>query len=84
MKLRFALLTLALAASAFAADVSGKWTAEVKGRNGQSREITMNFKADGATLTARELNARAELWRPFRGYAVMLLWEASAQSAAAG
>ena len=39
---------------------------------------------DGATLTARELNARAELWRPFRGYAVMLLWEASAQSAAAG
>jgi AraC family transcriptional regulator, regulatory protein of adaptative response / DNA-3-methyladenine glycosylase II len=39
---------------------------------------------DGATLTARELNARAEMWRPFRGYAVMLLWEASARSAAAG
>ncbi|MDP8982358.1 MAG: hypothetical protein M3O35_17405 [Acidobacteriota bacterium] len=51
MKLRFTLLTLALAISAFAADVTGKWTAEVKGRNGQSREITMNLKADGAALT---------------------------------
>jgi hypothetical protein len=51
MKLRFALLTLALAVGAFAADVSGKWTAEVKGRQGQTREVTMNFKADGSTLT---------------------------------
>jgi AraC family transcriptional regulator, regulatory protein of adaptative response / DNA-3-methyladenine glycosylase II len=29
-------------------------------------------------LSARELNARAELWRPFRGYAVVHLWEANA------
>jgi AraC family transcriptional regulator, regulatory protein of adaptative response / DNA-3-methyladenine glycosylase II len=35
-------------------------------------------------LMARELNARAELWRPFRGYAVMHLWETHAQSVAAG
>jgi AraC family transcriptional regulator of adaptative response / DNA-3-methyladenine glycosylase II len=32
-------------------------------------------------LTAQELEARAELWRPFRGYAVLHLWEASAQRA---
>jgi AraC family transcriptional regulator of adaptative response / DNA-3-methyladenine glycosylase II len=28
-------------------------------------------------LTARELDARAEQWRPFRGYAVLHLWEAA-------
>jgi AraC family transcriptional regulator of adaptative response / DNA-3-methyladenine glycosylase II len=28
-------------------------------------------------LTPRALHARAELWRPFRGYAVLHLWEAS-------
>ena len=38
----------------------------------------------GGALTARELNARAEAWRPFRGYAVVHLWEAHAKSAAAG
>jgi hypothetical protein len=51
MKLRFVLLTLALAVGAFAADVTGKWTAEVKGRQGQTREVTMKFKVDGAALT---------------------------------
>jgi AraC family transcriptional regulator of adaptative response / DNA-3-methyladenine glycosylase II len=35
----------------------------------------------GAPLTARELDARAERWRPFRGYAVLHLWEAAAQQA---
>ena len=34
-----------------AADVTGKWTGEVEGRGGNKREITMNLKADGATLT---------------------------------
>ena len=32
----------------------------------------------GVPLTARELDARAERWRPFRGYAVLHLWEAAA------
>jgi len=41
------LLTL----TALAADVSGKWTAQVPGRNGQTRDATFNFKADGNTLT---------------------------------
>jgi AraC family transcriptional regulator, regulatory protein of adaptative response / DNA-3-methyladenine glycosylase II len=31
----------------------------------------------GVPLTARELDARAEQWRPFRGYAVLHLWEAA-------
>ena len=37
--------------------------------------------AAGAPLTARELDARAERWRPFRGYAVLHLWEAAARQA---
>ncbi|MGA2588575.1 MAG: hypothetical protein ABSH32_01545 [Bryobacteraceae bacterium] len=40
-----------LAVAALAADVSGKWTAQVPGRNGQTREMTFNLKADGGTLT---------------------------------
>ncbi len=30
--------------------------------------------ADGTALTAKELDRRAEAWRPWRGYAVMHLW----------
>ena len=33
---------------------------------------------DGTTLTGRQLAARAEAWRPWRGYAVMHLWRSSA------
>jgi len=40
-----------LALTALAADISGKWTAQVPGRNGQTREQTFNFKVDGNTLT---------------------------------
>ncbi|GAC1459030.1 MAG: hypothetical protein PVSMB6_18470 [Steroidobacteraceae bacterium] len=32
---------------------------------------------NGSPLSARELNMRAEAWRPFRGYAVMHLWQAT-------
>lgn len=42
---------LALAAVALAADVTGKWTAQVPGRGGQARETTFNFKQSGSTLT---------------------------------
>lgn len=51
MKLRITLLTALLAVGAFAADVTGKWSAEVPGRGGQARTQNMEFKADGATLT---------------------------------
>ncbi len=40
-----------LALTAMAADVSGKWTAQVPGRGGQTREQTFNLKVDGSTLT---------------------------------
>ncbi len=36
---------------AAAADVTGKWVAQVPGRDGQSREVVYNLKADGAKLT---------------------------------
>lgn len=39
------------AGAALAADVTGKWTAQVPGRNGQAREMTFDLKAEGATLT---------------------------------
>ena len=39
------------ACAAFAADVTGKWTAEVPGRGGNMQTNTFVFKADGAKLT---------------------------------
>jgi AraC family transcriptional regulator of adaptative response / DNA-3-methyladenine glycosylase II len=36
----------------------------------------------GSPLTARELAARAESWRPWRGYAVVHLWRAHGEDAA--
>ncbi|MBI4889923.1 MAG: hypothetical protein HY821_04805 [Acidobacteria bacterium] len=36
---------------ALAADITGKWTAQVPGRDGQTREVTFDLKAEGATLT---------------------------------
>lgn len=35
----------------WAADVTGKWTAEVPGRGGNLMTVTMNLKADGSKLT---------------------------------
>jgi len=40
-----------LSLTALAADVTGKWTAQVPGRGGQTREQIFNFKADGGALT---------------------------------
>ncbi len=37
--------------TALAADISGKWTAQVPGRGGETRETTFNFKVDGDKLT---------------------------------
>jgi hypothetical protein len=51
MKLRIILLAALLAVGAFAADVTGKWSAEVPGRGGQSRTQNMEFKIDGGALT---------------------------------
>jgi hypothetical protein len=40
-----------LAMTASAADVSGKWTAQMPTRNGETREATFDLKANGDTLT---------------------------------
>ena len=47
----FVVALLAFGLAAFAADVTGKWTAQVPGRQGQTRETTFNFKQDGESLT---------------------------------
>jgi len=47
MLIVFALCAVAL----LAADVTGKWTAQVPGRDGQTREQVFNFKVDGEKLT---------------------------------
>ena len=39
-----AVLALVCAVSAQAADITGKWIAQVPGRDGQTRETTFNFK----------------------------------------
>ncbi|HEX4227777.1 MAG TPA: hypothetical protein VHZ07_03845 [Bryobacteraceae bacterium] len=48
--LRIALTGCLLAAMVWAADVTGKWTAQMQGRNG-TQEVSMNLKADGDKLT---------------------------------
>jgi hypothetical protein len=49
--LRLALATALAAFSLWAADVTGKWTAEMQGPGGNTRTVTMNLKADGNKLT---------------------------------
>src|SRR5947207_532001 len=46
-----AAMAVLLAMTLTAADVSGKWNAQVPGRNGQTRDTTFNLKADGDKLT---------------------------------
>ena len=53
-------LTLTLAALAFAADVSGKWTAQVPGRNGQAAENTFNLKVEGDKVTGTITSPQGE------------------------
>ena len=44
-------LIAAFAFVALAADVTGKWIAQVPGREGQTRAVTYTFQQDGETLT---------------------------------
>jgi hypothetical protein len=48
--LRVLMIGCLAAAAIWAADVTGKWTAEMQGRNG-SMTVNMNLKADGDKLT---------------------------------
>jgi len=49
--LRFVLVGLIASVLVWAADVTGKWTAEMQGRGGNTMTVTMNLKADGNALT---------------------------------
>mgnify|MGYP001270412211 CR=1 FL=1 len=53
MKNRFlaAATFVLLATASFAADITGKWTAEVPGRGGQTRTTNFDFKVEGEKLT---------------------------------
>jgi hypothetical protein len=54
MKRKLSMLAAALVVAVVsmqAADVTGKWTAQVPGRGGQTRETTFTFKVDGEKLT---------------------------------
>jgi hypothetical protein len=46
-----ALLVILTATLMFAADVTGAWKSEIKGPDGNSFQLTFNFKQDGAKLT---------------------------------
>ena len=46
-----AAVTVLLAMTAFAADVTGKWTGQMPTRNGDTREVTFNLKAHGDKLS---------------------------------
>ena len=50
----FITIALALACAVQAADLTGKWVAQVPGRDGNTCEVTFTFKADGATLTGSQ------------------------------
>jgi len=54
-----AVLALVLLSSAWAADVTGKWVAQVQGMQGTS-ETTFNFKVNGTALTGTMSSPRGE------------------------
>ncbi len=58
---RAAALAAAFLVAVLAADVSGKWNAQVPGRGGQTRDVTFNFKADGDKLTGTMSGFRGDL-----------------------
>lgn len=65
MKLRslilLTVLLLALALTAPAADISGKWTAQVPGRGGDLVETTFDFKVEGEKLAGTQTTPRGQV-----------------------
>jgi hypothetical protein len=55
-----AILVLGAISAALAANVDGKWVAQVPGRGGQTSETTFTFKADGAKLTGTVTGRQGE------------------------
>lgn len=60
MKVRSLIVAMLLAGIAMAADVTGKWVATVAGRDGQTREVVYNLKADGDKLTGTTTGFRGQ------------------------
>ena len=61
MKMLKLMLAGCLAAvTIMAADVTGKWTAEMPGRDGNTMTTTMNLKADGSALTGTVSGRRGD------------------------
>jgi hypothetical protein len=61
MKLTKLIVAGCLAAvTMFAADATGKWTAEMPGRDGATMTVTMNLKADGDKLTGTVSGRRGD------------------------
>ena len=56
----FLILLAAVAILAIAADVSGKWIAQIPGRDGSTRETTFVFKAEGDKLTGTMAGPQGE------------------------
>lgn len=63
----------------------GEWTAQYIAMRARrdadafpSGDVVLRRMAGG--LTARELDRRAERWRPWRAYAVMLLWQTATEN----
>jgi hypothetical protein len=54
-------LLVCLAGAALAADVTGKWVAQLPGRGGETHEVTFTFKADGNTLTGSSTTQRGDM-----------------------
>jgi hypothetical protein len=65
MKFRIASLAgafvLAATLVAQAADITGKWTAQVPGRDGQTREATFTLKVEGEKLTGTTSGRNGEV-----------------------
>ena len=55
LKAFFPALTVALllSSAAFGADVSGRWKGSMPGREGNSRDVSFDFKVDSAKLTGK-------------------------------
>jgi len=51
---------LVIAVAALAADISGKWVAQVPGRQGNTMEMTFNFKVAGGKLTGTVSSQRGD------------------------
>lgn len=59
--MRSILFTLLLATASFSADIDGKWKGTAPGRDGNTREIGFDFKADGAKLSGSMMGPMGEV-----------------------